>query len=189
MKIHEFTASDATLNERIKKIAYEQLDSRAHWMFVHEPQFQSNFIDWVTDRLQHSSNVNKSFSNEDISNAIFVEGNILDSNLAVPMDPIDKDSIYDGFRIFQSNNFKEGENYPWLFQSSSNPKFPFDWILWNDQYPIVMYSSTDKIIEPCLDINRSNFEEICNAIKSAAKRRNGQYILSASENIKNNSRI
>lgn len=173
-----FQVIEEILAEEIKKTADMQLDGKAHWMFMNEPEFQRNFTNMVIEHLQYALIVHQ----KDIQNAIEAEGRFMDSSLGLPIPQSDAKLIFEAFKMFESNKFKNGENYPWVFQPSENPKYPFDWVLWNDQYPIVQYDSKTHSLSPCLDaLSLGNFNEIKTVIESAAKKKNGHYILSAAD--------
>lgn len=177
-----FQSSEDILTEEIKKTADMQLDGKAHWMFMNEPEFQRNFTNMVIEHLQYDEIDNLNVHQEDIQNAIEAEGRFMDSSLGHPMPQSDAKLIFEAFKMFESNKFKNGENYPWVFQPSENPKYPFDWVLWNDQYPIVQYDSKTHSLTPCLDaLSLQNFNEIKTVIESAAKKKDGHYILSAAD--------
>lgn len=183
---------DEVLKEQIEKTADMQLDGKMHWMFTHEPSFHECFVDWVKNRVEFiSESRNMEYNSKDIEQAIGIEANTLDQDLSHPISHEDSKAIYETVKMFRNNDFVNAENYPWIIQPSEDPKYPYDWVLWNDQYPIVQYSSKNKSIDPCLEIGIENYNEICTVIHSAAHKKNGQYIFSAAdkEKVKNSGRV
>lgn len=180
------------LLKRIQVIADAQLDFNARWMFENEWDFRANFTEFVLERLKYNTKCDlNSVSDNAIMDAVFIEGNNFDYDLSLPLNATDRNDLAETFKMFQNNKFKNAEKYPWLIQPSSNPDFPYDWVLWNNKLPVVMYDSKNKQICPCLEIGEANLNEISTVIRSAAHKKNGQYILSVAdkEKVKNSGRV
>ncbi len=156
------------LEKKVFEFSDQQLDGKMHWMFMNEPRFQMYFVECALYHLRNDYWTN-GVTNENIFASIGKAANIIDSDLSAEISPMDKVMIQATFDTFVVNGFKNAENHPWTILPSENPDYKYDWILWNDDYPIVQYSSKTKQIDPCLEFSLKNFNTIVESIHQASR--------------------
>lgn len=166
--------------KRIFNLADEQLDGKAHWMFMNEPHFQKTFIEDVSYQLRYDHWTNF-VSPKDILAAIEKSANDIDADVLKPFTIEDQVGIQATFNMFVQNGFNNTENDPWNILLSKNPDYPYDWILFKDDYPIVQYNSKAKQIDPCLEYSLDKFNSIYDAIMEASRSGDAPGIMCGSE--------